>query len=101
MIGRGALANPFLPAIIKAGRDQIPDKIETFRAFYEALFARYRERLCGPRHLLDRMKGFWTYFACAFTNGREMEKQIHHAYNLPRYVEIVERFFRGNVEWKK
>ena len=101
MIGRGALSNPFLPAIIKAVRDEIPGKVEKFHAFYEALFARYRERLCGPGHLLDRMKGFWTYFAGAFTNGREMEKQIHHTFNLPRYLEIVERFFRGNVEWKK
>jgi len=100
MIGRGALSNPFLPAIIKAGRDQIPDKVEAFQAFYEDLFARYRERLCGPGHLLDRMKGFWTYFAGAFTNGREVEKQIHHTFNLPRYLAIVGRFFKEDAEWK-
>jgi tRNA-dihydrouridine synthase len=100
MIGRGALANPFLPAAIKAGRDEIPGKAEKFKAFYEALFARYRERLCGPGRLLDRMKGFWTYFACAFANGREMEKRVHRTFNLPRYLEIVERFFRENPAWK-
>lgn len=101
MIGRGALSNPFLPAIIKAGRDEIPHKVERFHAFYEMLFARYRERLCGPGHLLDRMKGFWTYFAGAFTNGRQMEKLIHHTFNLPRYLEIVKRFFREGTKWKE
>jgi tRNA-dihydrouridine synthase len=101
MIGRGALSNPFLPAIIKAGRDMIPGKVERFTAFYETLFARYRERLCGPGHLLDRMKGFWTYFAGAFTNGRQVEKQIHHTFNLPRYLDIVERFFREEAQWRE
>ena len=38
MIGRGAVANPFLPAIIKAGRDDITNKVEAFRYFYEELF---------------------------------------------------------------
>jgi tRNA-dihydrouridine synthase len=101
MIGRGALSNPFLPAIIKAGRDEIPDKAERFKAFYEALFARYRERREGAGHLLNRMKGFWTYFACAFANGREMGKRVHRTFNLPNYLEIVERFFREDVEWRQ
>lgn len=101
MIGRGALVNPFLPAIIKAGRDTIPGKVEGFKAFYEALFARYRERLCGPGHLLDRMKGFWTYFAGAFSGGRQLEKQIHHTFSLPRYLDIVERFFREEAQWRE
>jgi len=101
MIGRGALSNPFLPAIIKAGRDEIPDKVEKFKAFYEDLFARYRERLSGPGHLLDRMKGFWTYFAGAFTNGLELEKKVHRSSNLTRYLEVVARFFREDAEWKE
>ena len=54
MIGRGALSNPFLPAIIKNGRDGVGGKLEKFKAFYEELFARYQERLCGPGHLLNQ-----------------------------------------------
>ena len=101
MIGRGALSDPFLPAVIKAGRDEIPDKVEKFKTFYEALFAAYQERLCGPGHLLDRMKGFWTYFAGAFKNRRDIEKLIHRTFKLPRYLETVERFFKEGAEWKK
>src|SRR5512139_142260 len=94
MIGRGALSNPFLPAIIASGRDGVGGKVEKFRAFYEALFLRYQERLCGPGHLLNRMKGFWTYFACAFENGQDFAKRIHRTFKLAHYLETVQCFFR-------
>ena len=101
MIGRGALSNPFLPAIIKNRRDSINDKAQKFKVFYQDLFARYQERLCGPAHLLDRMKGFWKYFAGAFKTGQALEKQIHRTFNLTRYSETVERFFREEAEWRE
>lgn len=94
MIGRGALADPFLPAAIRQGRASSRGSLEAFRAFYQELFARYGERLCGPRHLLDHMKGFWTYFARGFENGERLLKRVHRTFSLPRYVETVERFLR-------
>jgi tRNA-dihydrouridine synthase len=100
MIGRGALSNPFLPAIIASGRDGVGGKVEKFRAFYEALFLRYQERLCGPGHLLNRMKGFWTYFACAFENGQDFAKRIHRTFKLAHYLETVQCFFRQEAEWR-
>ena len=101
MIGRGALSNPFLPAIIKNGHDGIAGKLEKFKTFYNDLFARYQERLSGPGHLLDRMKGFWTYFAGAFKNGQNIGKRIHHTFTLPRYLDTVERFFAEDVGWRE
>jgi tRNA-dihydrouridine synthase len=101
MIGRGALSNPFLPAIIKKGRDGFGGKLEKFKAFYEDLFARYQERLCGPGHLLNHMKGFWTYFAAAFENGEEIGKRIHRTFTLPRYMETVSRFFAEEAGWRR
>ena len=99
MIGRGALSNPFLPAAVKNGGETTADRVEKFKSFYDDLFARYQGRLCGPGHLLDRMKGFWKYFAAAFRNGPALEKQINHTFQLPRYVETVERFFREEPMW--
>jgi len=101
MIGRGALSNPFLPTIIKNGRDGVAGKVEKFKAFHDDLFARYQDRLCGPGHLLDRMKGFWTYFACAFENRQDIEKRIHRTFTLPRYLETVERFFKEEARWRE
>ncbi len=100
MIGRGALSNPFLPALIKSGRDGAAGRPERFKAFYEDLFARYRERLCGPGHLLNHMKGFWTYFAAGFEDT-DIGKRIHRTFTLPRYVEAVDRFFAQEPHWRK
>jgi tRNA-dihydrouridine synthase B len=100
MIGRGAVSNPFLPAIIKAGQDEIPHKVETFRQFYEELFEEYRQRFSGPGHLLNRMKGFWTYFSKSFQNSHKIAKKVHRTQKMPRYLEIVERFFTEEAQWK-
>lgn len=100
MIGRGAVSDPFLPAIIKAGNDNITDKVESFRRFYEDLFEQYRQRFAGPGHLLNRMKGFWTYFSKSFQNSRKIEKKIHRTQKLNRYLEIVDRFFLKEAQWK-
>jgi tRNA-dihydrouridine synthase len=101
MIGRGAIVNPFLPAIIKSGKDDFTNQVETFRRFYEELFEEYQRVFSGPGHLLERMKGFWTYFSQAFKNGRKIRKKVHRTLKLPRYLEIVERFFEEEAEWIK
>jgi len=101
MIGRGAVTNPFLPAIIKAGKDDITNKVETFRCFYEELFEQYRRRFAGPGHLLNRMKGFWTYFSKAFHNSRRIEKKVHRTQKMHRYLEIVDRFFEEEAQWRE
>jgi tRNA-dihydrouridine synthase len=101
MIGRGALSDPFLPAAIK---DRLPpraDKVRRFKAFYDDLFERTRERLCGPGHLLDRMKGYWTYFAATFTDGAVLAKQVHRTFQLPRYIDTVEHFFQEKAVWRE
>jgi tRNA-dihydrouridine synthase len=101
MIGRGAIINPFLPAIIKAGQDNFSNQVKIFRDFYQELFEGYRQVFSGPGHLLERMKGFWTYFSQAFKNGRQIRKKVHRTLKLPRYLEIVERFFEEDAQWKK
>ena len=100
MIGRGAIINPFLPAIVKAGRDNFNNQVNAFRHFYEELFEEYQKVFSGPGHLLERMKGFWTYFSQAFKDGRKIRKKVHRTLKLQRYLEIVERFFEEEAEWK-
>ena len=99
MIGRGAISNPFLPAIIKSGKDNWSNKVERFRLFYEDLFEQYQQAFSGPGHLLDRMKGFWTYFSKSFKNGNKIKKKIQRSHKLQRYQEIVERFFNEEAQW--
>jgi tRNA-dihydrouridine synthase len=101
MIGRGAIINPFLPAIIKTGKDNVSNQVETFRRFYEELFDQYQQVISGPGHLLERMKGFWSYFSQAFKDGRKIRKKVHRTLKLQRYLEIVERFFEEDAEWNR
>jgi len=99
MIGRAAVANPFLPAIIKDGKDDFINKVEPFRQFYEELFGHYQQVFSGPGHLLERMKGFWTYFSQSFKDGPKIRKKVHRTLKLQRYLEIVERFFEEDAQW--
>ena len=46
------------------------------------------------------MKGYWTYFAAAFTDGERLAKQIHRTFQLPRYIDTVERFFQEEAVWR-
>lgn len=101
MIGRGALIDPFLPAIIKNGKDGAANKVDVFRAFYEDLFEQYRIEFHGPGHLLDRMKGFWTYFSQSFKDGHKVKKKIHRTPKLERYLKIVDRFFEEGAQWNR
>lgn len=101
MIGRGAIINPFLPAIIKNGQDNFSNQVETFRNFYQELFDEYQQVFSGPGHLLERMKGFWSYFSQAFKDGRKIRKKVHRTLKLRRYLEIVERFFEEEAEWNR
>ena len=100
MIGRGAVTNPFLPAIIKAGRDDISNKVEKFKQFYDELFEQYRQVFSGPGHLLNRMKGFWTYFSKSFQNSRKIAKKVHRTQKMHHYMKIVDRFFAEEAQWK-
>ena len=99
MIGRGAVTNPFLPQIIKAGADDVPHKVEIFRRFYDDLFEQYRRRYSGPGHLLNRMKGFWTYFSKSFEHSRKIAKKVHRIRCIRAYMEIVDRFFTEEARW--
>ena len=103
MIGRGLIIDPFLPAMIKAGKDgpNIPDekKLEIFRQFHDALFAVYREILYGPSHITDRMKGFWVYFSQRFSDGPGVFKKIKKTRRPEEYQQITDTFFNSGPQW--
>ncbi len=89
-IGRGVIANPFLPAMIQADTDQLPEAWTVqFSRFHDALFQSYDESLSGPGHLLIKMQSFWEYFAQLFSNPHKAHKIIKKARSIPAYHEAV------------
>jgi tRNA-dihydrouridine synthase len=101
MIGRGILANPFLPGIIKTGHMNISSSLQLFEAFHNTLLRRYSEKLCGPFHLLQRMKGLWAYFARSLCRGDALLKRIRKAENMKFYEKIVTAYFEQEGGQKK
>ena len=90
MIGRGLIADPFLPAMIKADNPAYPEKrYEVFNSFHDALFSSYEEALSGPKHLLMKMYSFWEFFIQSFPHTPKGLKKIKKAQSLNVYREVV------------
>ncbi|HKK64093.1 MAG TPA: tRNA-dihydrouridine synthase, partial [Bacteroidales bacterium] len=89
-LGRGVIANPFLPSMIQSNTDQLPDDwINQFSVFHNSLFQSYEEDLSGPGHVLIKMQSFWEYFSRLFSNPHKTHKRIKKAKNIEAYHEAV------------
>jgi tRNA-dihydrouridine synthase len=101
MLGRGVLANPFLPGRLKNNPAiDAARKTDRFRQFHNVLFERYRIRLSGPAHLLDRMKGLWKYFAQGFQDSETARKRIHKARSIEQYRTAVAVLLDSGLDWR-
>ncbi len=94
MIGRGALANPFLAEEIKG----YPVENEATRKtrlhnFHEELFGRYQKRLSGPSHILGRLKQLWSYLIISFPGQERYLKKILKNKRISRYQDVIEQLF--------
>lgn len=100
MLGRGILANPFLPEIVKQQRYGSTNQAKRrFSSFHDDLIGEYRLRFSGPGHVLDRLKGFWRYFSHGFVEGRRVLKQIRKSGTLMGYRQVVDAVLEGEVRW--
>ncbi len=90
MIGRGLIADPFLPAMIKANTTTYPqDREERFQKFIDTLFQGYASALSGRSHVLTKMTSFWEYFAQTFPNPHKTFKKIKKAKTIEAYDAAV------------
>ena len=90
MIGRGLIADPFLPAMIKANTTEYPEnKNVIFANFHERLLEEYRQTLSGDGHLVMKMVSYWEYFSHLFPNEPKGLKMIKKAKNIAAYQEAV------------
>jgi tRNA-dihydrouridine synthase B len=92
MIGRGLIADPFLPAMIKADNPVYPEnRYEIFNFFHDALFSSWEEALSGQKHLLMKMYSFWEFFIQSFPHSPKGLKKIRKAQSVSAYREIVKQ----------
>lgn len=95
MLGRGVIANPFLAELIKGQVLSAASRKDRFSQFHDDLVDNYCRLFSGPGHVLDRMKGFWRYFADGFNHEPGILKRIRKTSSLGRYRLIVTDFLDG------
>ena len=93
MIGRGALADPFLMADIKQIEVAADERSERIRAFHDDLYGQLKTRLSGPGHLLNRMKQIWAYLIESFPEQQKMLKNIRKVTSEEKYAQVLEELF--------
>lgn len=90
MIGRGLIADPFLPGMIKADTTEYPaDRWKIFSEFHDTIYQQYDEALSGPTPIKMKMQGFWEFFSQSFSNPQKTFKMIKKANNPRAYKQAV------------
>lgn len=96
MIGRGLIADPFLPSMIKNNTTEYPkNKLEIFEAFHDTIYQEYDAYLSGPTPIRMKMLGFWEYFSESFSNPQKTFKKIKKAGNSKNYEAAVKEIFKN------
>jgi tRNA-dihydrouridine synthase len=98
MIGRGLIADPFLPAMIKADNPiYLENRYDVFNSFHEALLSSYEEALSGQKHLLMKMYPFWEFFIQSFPHSPKGLKKIKKARSISMYKEVVKQIINNET----
>ena len=96
MIGRGLIADPFLPSMIKNNTTEYPkNRFEIFEAFHDEIYQEYDAYLQGPTPIRMKMLGFWEYFSESFSNPQKTFKKIKKAGNSKNYEAAVKEIFKN------
>jgi tRNA-dihydrouridine synthase B len=96
MMGRGLIADPFLPSMIKNDTTEYPkNRWEIFSEFHDTIYKQYDEALSGPTPIKMKMQGFWEFFAQSFSNPQKTFKKIKKANNPRAYQQAVAEILRN------
>lgn len=98
MIGRGAIADPTLPARLKGRQFEKDEHHDLLKKFHDDLFSRYEQRLSGPSHILGRMKQIWQYLCFSFHDTKKIMKKLNKAKRLEEYTKTVEIMFANHFD---
>ena len=87
MLGRGVIADPFLPCRLAGISFSAEDEKLLFRCFVRALLRQYRRAGLPEQTVLQRQKLFWSKFAGTFVPEGAFE-QIKRLSSVQEYVRV-------------
>ena len=97
MLGRGLLADPFLPATIKGKPLPNEPKI-LIRKFVDDLYFAYRQKMNDRLQSINVMKELWSYVALSFDNPHKVFGKIKKCKSFGAYEDAVNCVFEG-YQW--
>lgn len=98
MIGRGLLADPFLPSEIK-GETISNDKMLILRKFVDDLYVGYRRKMNDRLQAISVMKEVWSYLSLSFDQPGKVFGQIKKCTSFDVYEDAVNGIFK-TYSWK-
>jgi tRNA-dihydrouridine synthase len=94
LIGRGLIADPFLPQMIKDNTTEYPeDRWEIFSKFHDTLFSEYEQKLSGAKHVIMKMVSYWEYFSQPLPNPKKIVKMVKKTKTIEDYDSAVAQIF--------
>ena len=99
MLGRGALSDPFLPALIKGKPVPAAGKISMIREFHDEIYEYYKNILSGDKHLCDKMKEFWSYISVHTDRDGKLMKKIKKCHTSANYLQAVNQILYSASGW--
>lgn len=108
MIGRGVLADPFLPERIKKGctpenqdGEESAIKIHEFMTDLFDAYLTASSKKYDPWKITCRMKGFWSYLEPLFVDGRVPFKTILASDSPQAFRQAVADYFAGTPRFRR
>ncbi len=96
MLGRGLIADPFLPSMIKNQTHQYPNnKIDIFSKYIDTLFTAIEQKVTGEKAVIRKMLSYWEYFATVFPEPTKVVKKIKKAKTYEVYDAAVREILEG------
>lgn len=92
MLGRGAVADPALPRLIKGGKALEKQEL---RCFHDELLDAFLSAGLSPSVAMARLKELWFYMLYKFPDSRREAKLLLKSQKLPDYIDAVENLFRN------
>ena len=92
MIGRGAIANPFLFEMIQENTIEFPeDRMEVFSDFLNLLLESYLKETQNDGNVLIKMKHYWEYFSESFENGKSYYRSVKKVNSIAEYQRFIDQ----------
>ena len=94
MIGRGLLADPFLPSEIK-GEPQPADPKTVLRKYVDDLYYGYRLKMNDRLQSINVMKELWSYLSLSFDQSGKVFGKIKKCTSFEAYENAVNELFEA------